>query len=676
MLTPTPNSALPSPGGALPPTLQAAAAQRRALLVQALPVLESGGSQTDVVAATGCSHAQISRLLARVAQGTPLDRCRALLAAPLDALVDIPNHDHTRSDFEALLHDEKITLELQELYLATLRASSEVMSHGRHTGSMSLALKRLADHASVPEWARERLRAGATPAPLVRFLRRITPELEQLVRGDRKFRLHGPHGQTDNTLRLPDGRRARMLAGHRVVMDDMSVNQPFYAELREDGRVVETILSRQGLYAMDEATWRWLGVELIARPREAYRAEDILRFVHRLMSEHGKFDVLVLEQGIWRARSIAGFKPAASPSSSSSSSSSSLVPDAIEDDFLQRPDMDPEEQANLAAGLEGIGVRIEYVTSARGKTIEGAFNHLQPVLATFTRDFQNIGAHAGEFERAAKQLRRVRAGSHHPETLCFAPQMELRDRIVQAMQWINEQPRACARGLSSDAAWADDMQLRTLPRLADYEAAVFLPETRARELRGGGIHFDASLTGYKFSFRNGELFAALGDGYKLLVKFDPSNPAGGAAILNNEAPSNPRNWNRARPGQFLGWAEFELCGPREEVNELPAGHVAVADYYGLGNAVSTDIGDQELRRQKRAFRSEAAVLSRPGQPTIKTSTARDGRGNAVEVGRGKSAEGREPLSPIPSTRSATARQPARRLAAVATQDSYAAMFGG
>lgn len=423
-----------------------------------------------------------------------------------------------------------------------------------------------------------------------------------------------------------------MLAGFRVVMDDMSTNQPFYCDVIEGGQVKQTILSRQGLYAMDEATWRWLGVELVARPREAYRAEDILRFVHRLMAEHGKFDVLVLEQGIWRARSIAGYR---------------LDEGGVVEEDWDRAEMSPEERTNLAAGLQGIGVRIEYVTSARGKIIEGAFGHLQPVLATFTREFQNIGAHAGEFERPAKQLRRVRAGSHYAGDLCFAPMDDLRDRIVDAMQWINARKRDCAGGVSSDAAWMRDMDLRELPRLADYERAAFLPETRERQLRGGAIHFNSGLTGYRFSFRAGDVFAWLGDGYRVLVKFDPCNPALGAAILNLEPPDNPRNGNRLRVGQFVCWAEFEICAPRMDVQELPAGHVAVEDYYGLGDRLEYDRGDQELRRQKSWFRSAAAVLPRPGQPAIRSGTMRDGRGNSVEV-NGAAERPRERSAAMPA----------------------------
>lgn len=601
---------------ALPPKAMKVAAERRALLVGALPLFVEGLTQTDVCRALGCSAASLSRTLALAGAGTPLERCERLLARPLEELVEAPRRSGGRSDFEVLLESAELQQEVRELYLATLRASSEPMTHRRHTGSMALALKRLADHPACPDWAREKLRRGAQPAPLLRFLRHITPELEQLVRGERKFRLHGPSAQKDNTLRLPDGRRARMLAGFRVVMDDMSTNQPFYCDIVERGVVTQTILSRQGLYAMDEATWRWLGVELVARPREAYRAEDILRFVHRLMALHGKFDVLVLEQGIWAARSIAGYK---------------VVEGGVEYEAAERPEMAAEERANLAAGLRGIGVQIDYVTSARGKTIEGAFGHLQPVLATFTRDFQNIGAHAGEFERAAKMLRRVRAGSHHPETLCFAPMDILRDRIVDAMQWINARKRDCVGGSSSDEAWMRDMGLRELPPLADYERAVFLTGIRERELRGGAIHFSASLTGYPFSFRAGEVFAELGDGYHVIVKFDEGNPAVGAAILNNEPPDNPRNARRLRPGQFLCWAEFELCAPRAEVTDLPAGHVAVEDYYGLGNPLAYDHGDAELRKQKRWLRSAAAVLPRPGQPAIKSSTLRDGRGNSLDV---------------------------------------------
>lgn len=600
----------------LPPRVIHLAAVRRRILSAVLPVLAEGGSQAEAAEAAGVAGSMLSKILKLGADGgrTALERCQTALALPLDRLAAVA--PEKPSDWLPIL-DGPLGEELRSLYLSGLRASSEAMSHGRHTGSMSLALKLWAETPGMPDWAAARLAAGGQPIACRKFLRRITPALEQLVRGERKARLHGPTAQRDNTLRLSDGRRCRQLAGFRVVFDDMSVNQPFFTDVIEDGEVVDTILSRQGLYAMDEATWRWLGVELVARPREAYRAEDILRFVRRLLSIYGKFDCLVFEQGVWHARAIRGFRKTTSGD--------------VEEVTYERPGMSEEERAVLTQGLEGIGIQVSYVTSARGKTIEGAFGHLQPVIAAHTRDFQNIGAHAGEFERAAKQLRRARSEVAHPGDLKFAPMEELANRVESALAWMNRQPKDCLGGVTPDAQWLADMQLRRLPSLAEWEEMFFLPEKRERVLRGGAIHFTRSLTGWPFSYRNGEVMAALGDGYRVQVAFDPCEVAAGAVIVNNEPPGSPRNQHNYALGQFICRADFELPAPRADVASLPAGHVALDDYYGVGT--ENDIGDRELRRQKAWHRTEFRALPKPGQPAVRISSARDGRGNAVEKGQ-------------------------------------------
>ena len=630
----------------LTPRQQSLAAQRRALAVAALPHFDAGLTQYQCARLLAVPLSALARLLALApARGAERvdtsEKCRRLLALPIDKLApEEPSRAPT--EWDCLLANETIAAELREIYLATMRASSDYLTHGRHTGSMSLALKRLADFPIVPPELALRLRAGCRPAALLRHLRRITPEIEALVRGPKHYQLHGPTAQKDTTLRLPDGRRAKMLSGYRVCLDDMSCNQPFYSDIVEDGQVIDTILSRQGLYAIDEASQRWLGCELVARPREAYRAEDILRFIHRLMTEVGKFDSLTLEQGIWRARAIAGF---------TRTERGDLVEYRAE-----RPAMSREEQANLTQGIAGIGVAIHYVHSPHAKIIEGAFNFLQPVIATFARDFQHLGAHAGEFETAAKQLRRARAGTFHAEQLRFAPIDPLSDRIALAMSWINAQPKDALGGKSPDQQWELDLALRQLPQLAPWERAAFLPECRERMLRGGAIHFPRGLYDWPFTFRAGNDFAELGDGYRVFVRFDVCDPAQGAAILNREPPGAPRNTRNFREGQFITWAPFELPGPAADVASLPAGHVAVDDYYGLG---APDPGDVELRRQKRWHRTAARLLPRPGQPAVKAGAVRDGQGNVKSTGAPVAAAVSTPHSALRTPHSDSPRLPAR-----------------
>jgi hypothetical protein len=55
------------------------------------------------------------------------------------------------------------------------------------------------------------------------------------------------------------------------------------------------------------------------------------------------------------------------------------------------------------------------------------------------------------------------------------------------------------------------------------------------------------------------LFAQLGDGYRLTVRFDPAEPTLGAAIYNRE--TGDRNPHGFPDGQFIGWAYYHAAAP-------------------------------------------------------------------------------------------------------------------
>jgi hypothetical protein len=58
------------------------------------------------------------------------------------------------------------------------------------------------------------------------------------------------------------------------------------------------------------------------------------------------------------------------------------------------------------------------------------------------------------------------------------------------------------------------------------------------------------------------LFAALGNGYRVTIHFDPAEPTLGAAILNNEAPEASRNAEAWRIGEVLGLADYMGFAPQ------------------------------------------------------------------------------------------------------------------
>lgn len=517
-----------------------------------------------------------------------------------------PKHAH----FATLLEIEGVRQKIDTLYVATFGASSESAASGRRTGKLSVAIARFAEEPECPPDLAEKLRTGFIPKPMVAYLRRITPEIEARFRGEKNFKLNGIVSRRDQTIRLPDGTRAHNVSGFLIEFDDMSVNQPFHVQL-PDGT---WLLSRQGLYARDVKSGRWLGVELVARPREAYRAEDILRFLRRLMMIYGKFDVIRLERGIWHARALKGWK---------------VTPHGVEEEAIVRPDMAPEEQARLQAGLQAIGIHIQYVTSAHRKgALESSFNYLQTVLATYTTDLVNVGRYAGEFEAAAKRVRQARAESHTPDQLGFAPVDVLADRIEQAMAFINKRARGGDAANSADAIWLRDMAVRPLPPVTEIDLAAFLPEVRERAISGGRI--TVQVDGMVHDFR-ADLFARLGQGYRVFVRFDPGEPTLGAAIYNREQGS--ANTFELRQGDFICFARWEMPGPQIDLPEA-RGLAAVTTQALYGVGAEEDDGYQRRKNQEKFVRTAFRALPRPGQPAIKSAEVRDGHGNFARVADG------------------------------------------
>jgi hypothetical protein len=593
---------------------------------------------------------QISLRRAARVLGTPLVNLHRLTTMRADKKDLTPRNrfagrHRKHPDLAALLEIESIRTKLDSLYVSTLGASSEAAASGRRTGVVSVTLERFAEEPECPPDLAARLMTGQQPKQLIAYLRRITPEVEARIRGEKNYKLNGIVSRRDDTVRLPDGRRGELVSGYLVEFDDMSANQPFYVEL-PGGKVA---LSRQGLYARDKKSGRWLGVELIARPREAYRAEDILRFMRRLMSIYGKFSVLRLERGIWGARSLKGYR---------------VTETGSEEEQFERPGMDQTEQAKLQQGLEAIGIRIQYVTSAHRKgSLESSFRYLQTVLATYTTDLNNMGRYAGEFETVAKRIRQARAESHHPAALKFAHIDVLAERIERAMCFINRRARGGDLQDTADAEWVRDMAVRELPHLTELDLAAFLPDVRELSIKGGRVV--TTIDGVTHDFRS-DMFAELGHGYRLFVKLDPGEPTLGAAIYNRETSS--ANHLQLKLGEFICFARWEMPGPQLEA-ATPDGLnvVTTQQLYGVGP--DRDEGYGNRQRQDKYVRTAFRGLPKPGQPSIKVAEVRDGVGNFARVTQDAGNAAAAPQPQLPAPKPASSRRGA--IPAAPTQDQFA-----
>jgi hypothetical protein len=170
---------------------------------------------------------------------------------------------------------------------------------------------------------------------------RVTKAVHYKFSGPKRYRLNAMTTLRGMFEEMADGSRREIEPGDWRVMDDMSVNYPFWFDnpFGSDklAKAHGVGIGRQSLCAMDLASCKWLGFVLIGRPRDAYRAEDILRFCRRLFQEYGlPRRGLRLERGIWQAKKIQGHEVVTTTSGS----------EAVVELPGERPEM-PEAERNL-----------------------------------------------------------------------------------------------------------------------------------------------------------------------------------------------------------------------------------------------------------------------------------------------------------------------------------------
>ena len=572
------------------------------ILRDARPYLAKGYIFEEVARIVGTSAPTLSRLVKKFGSLSDIELTPENLA---------PEKSGGREcDWEFLLKDEGVRKKLLELYVATMGSSSAQAANDRRTAKIASTLRHFTYEPECPDKLKTKLMDGYQPTAFVNFLRgSVTPEMEAKVRGPKHYQLYGPSSVRDWTCRLPNGDRFEFPATYGLSADDMSVNHPYFVE-RSDGT---TILSRQGLFFLWAKHKLFQAVELVARVRESYTAADILRGFYKASLEMGGVAPFVeFEQSIWAAHMISGWRRDG---------------EWLIEETVMRPGMAKEQMDIIVAGLGLCGVKVCYKKSAHTKHIETHFNPFQTDLAVIARRFQCIGRYAGEYEYPGKQLRRVRAGSFHPRDLHFAPQADMADCIFEAFKRIGEKPSGIKGKTRYAAHWEDLQRVGLLP-INDRLFAACLPgELKKTTLRGGYIN--VTLRGQDYQYRD-ERFAALGDGYELFYKIDETNPNAGSAVFNRTPKSNSANFQGWQPGEFMFCAPREIPGPKLEVSSAPAGVeiFTIEERYGAG---AVDRGDTIRRSQDKFVATQFRSMPRPGQIAVRSATARDGRGNVIEV---------------------------------------------
>lgn len=411
-----------------------------------------------------------------------------------------------------------------------------------------------------------------------------------------------------------DGNFHRILPGQLWELDDYSTNQPYWYECPESGEITA---NRQVLAGRDVASLRWLGFDHIGRARDAYRGEDVARFIERLMRAHGVPMFLRLERGVWESSSVHGLK--------------------ISDD-------------ERWGGLDDL-VHIDHTWKSKVKgVIEGGFNVLQRALSGCGVD---IGRFRGEMEDAAKRLRQSKNVALDARKLGFLSMSESAEKHAVATNFLNG--TQSYREHRNERVAPDDLVARegwhTRP-LKEEEAWYFYPIKKRGQVSHSTVQVNPG---------NGEpvlYFAVNGvkeglhleSGYKVLVACDPTRPELGARIVNNETGAK----NRQHYGR----------------HEVLLSHAPLAEHVAQLN-FSQELCPSIARRQKatKAVRTAFKAMKAQGE-AVHESTASDGKGRSARAGNIEREEA-ETMTPTKTEKPAPATA-SSRFSRFATPEARAA----
>lgn len=431
----------------------------------------------------------------------------------------------------------------------------------------------------------------------------VTPDEKARARGKKASQ------QTEMvTLRgmyeiLEDGTHKDILPGETWELDDYSTNQPFTFK---DPATRELLLGRQVLAARDLCSAFWLGFENIGRERDAYRGEDIVRYIERLCRSWGMPRRLRLERGAWEGEAVHG-----------------IVVDGMSGRWGDLRDI----------------MLIDHVFKSKGKgIIESGFSVLQRWLSHSSTD---IGRKRGEFEEAAKRLRQARDTGACPLSLGFPTDDDSNKAHWAVAQILNDRPMK--RRHLGEKVSPEDLRGRlgwhTTP-FDESKAWYFLPCKAKRTVRGGCVEVTPGNGWQTFRFAvNGCSDLYLENGHQVLLACDPAKPELGARICN--ADLSKRNRHGWRMGQvLLEHAPHQPDAPQFNLSSILSPHMPVRRKASAAAATT--------------FRPIRAAAGTHQPAATRETVVMDGRGNRASVGdidRASATDHGQPTagnSPIPA----------------------------
>ena len=435
---------------------------------------------------------------------------------------------------------------------------TDVVSH-------SLALRLYAERREAAEWLRTWAASRGSKHHIPRSIMERIRIAERLVAHHqapgREHLRHEAHAPGTMRLNL-DG--TRLLAGQVESWDDASVNFLLWTEL--DGEV--RCGRFQLLLGVDHATDYVTGCSFVARPRDSYRAEDVLaRALIPTWTAHGAPERVVLERGVWEARRV-----------------------------------------NEA--LQALGVARTTSYHPRTKLVESVFHRLWTRLGGVAA---GVGRSRGEDERGNLLLREIRAGRRDARRECLSL-TEARAAVAAACAAHNREriEGRYGRWVPEERWQAEAPQ--HLRRIDLRQTWAALPERRPLVVRAGGMVVAKVTTEWELPLRlewaAPELWRMVGRG--VICYFDPA--AADEAVVVDRGNGAVL----ARPKLISGNAHAAMQLRRAQTALVRAEHAALAprgqilaatsDLRDAGRTVTTTLSRAEPAREDGG---EAAAVA-PG----------------------------------------------------------------
>lgn len=346
-----------------------------------------------------------------------------------------------------------------------------------------------------------------------------------------------------------EGQVHDLLPGEMWEADDYSGNQPY---VYRDPVTGELELGRQILAMKDITDQAWLGFDMIGRPRDAYRGEDIVRFLGRCFRAHGLPRFLRLEKGSWQSSYIHGI-----PHLANGTIAKNLPKN-------WNPSAEKELGVTRWGGLDRL-CHISHVRSSKAKgSVEGGFAVLQRVLSHSARD---VGRYAGEYDEAAKAWRQARKNLTvtDPTELGFFTQEQVAAAHEEAALLINAKPmrRQALDRYVSPHDLRQEMGWHTHP-LPEKEAWRLLPYKERRVVRAGMVTVNPEHGWPEMTYVvNGNEGLSLQTGHAVFIAYDPADPATAYVANADASAKNREGWP---VGHFLALAPIYEVAPQIDLS--------------------------------------------------------------------------------------------------------------